>query len=207
MLHCVKRIAVPQHPGAGRVAGYTSAMTLIRKYGNRRLYDTQASRYINLDDLAALVRGGEEVKVVDAKTEEDLTREVLLQVILELQGGLDFLPVALLRRIIRATGDEPAQRLLRQQLSTAFELLHAQFDRLEAQFGTLFPGFFGGGRPTATPSPKPAPTPPPEEPEAPEEPPSAAAPKGEEPAAEPAGDELDALRARLAALEKRLKRG
>ena len=50
------------------------ATVLIKKYGNRRLYDTQASRYVNLDDIAAMIREGKPVQVVDAKTREDLTR-------------------------------------------------------------------------------------------------------------------------------------
>lgn len=180
-------------------------MTIIRKYGNRRLYDTSASRYVNLEDVAALVRGGEEVTVLDAKTEEDLTREVLLQIILEAHGGLDFLPVGLLRRIIRATGEEPAQRLLRQQLGTALGLLHDQLDRMEGQFSKMFPGYFAARGPRPSPARGEAPraaAPPPEE--APEE--EAPAPKGAAPSGGGEG-ELDALRARLASLEKRLGKG
>ena len=59
------------------------SVVLIKKYGNRRLYDTAGSRYVNLDDLAALVRAGKEVRVVDAKTGQDLTRVTLTQIITE----------------------------------------------------------------------------------------------------------------------------
>lgn len=165
-------------------------MRTIKKYGNRRLYDTADSRYVNLEDLAALIRGGEEIQVVDAASGADLTRELLLQIVLELHGGLDFLPPGLLRRIIRATGDDPAQRLLRQQLGTALGLLHEQLDRLEATFG-------GWPRPPGASARTPgAPTsePPPDA----DTPPSPSAP----------GAEVDALRARLQELEARLgKRG
>lgn len=167
-------------------------MTVLKKYSNRRLYDTERSRYVNLDDVATMIRAGEEVRVEDAKTGEDLTREVLLQVVVELHGGMDFLPVGLLRRIIRATGDDPFQRVLRQQLASALELLGGQMDRVERQFEQMFPGF---GKPPPPPPKAAAPEPPPAE-EAP--PPS--------PAASGAGeDEIGALRARLSALEERLK--
>ncbi|NOY27753.1 MAG: hypothetical protein GXP62_17965, partial [Oligoflexia bacterium] len=59
----------------------------IKKYSNRRLYDTAASGYINLQDLAALVRSGEDIRVVDVETEADLTRQILLQIVLESPEG------------------------------------------------------------------------------------------------------------------------
>ncbi len=166
-------------------------MRILRKYGNRRLYDTTDSKYVNLDDLATILRRGEDIRVVDATTEADLTREVLLQVVLDLHGGLDFLPAGLLRRIIRATGEDPGQRLLRQQLTTALSLLHDQLDRWESAFGGWM-----GARPAAPPTEPPPPNAAPTPPEPPAPPP---APAG-------AGDpELDALRDRLAQLEARLK--
>jgi polyhydroxyalkanoate synthesis repressor PhaR len=77
---------------------------LIKKYANRRLYDTEQSRYITLDELAATVRGGRRVQIIEAKEGADLTRAVLLQVILEEQDRLDMLPVGLLHQLIRAQG-------------------------------------------------------------------------------------------------------
>ncbi len=77
---------------------------VIKKYANRRLYDTERSHYITLDELANLVRGGRPVRVVDAKSGADLTRAVLMQVILEEQGRLDMLPIELLHQIIRVQG-------------------------------------------------------------------------------------------------------
>ena len=59
------------------------SVILIKKYGNRRLYDTASSRYVNLDDLAAHIRAGRDVQVVDAKTGQDLTRVILTQIITE----------------------------------------------------------------------------------------------------------------------------
>ena len=98
-----------------------SQPVIIRKYGNRRLYDTSASRYINLEDIAAMVRNGTEVQVLDAKTGEDLTRVTLTQVIVENakeQPGA--LPLELLRQIIVAS-DHAGREFLSWYLKTAFD--------------------------------------------------------------------------------------
>lgn len=80
-------------------------MPTIKRYANRKLYDTEAKRYVTLDDLAAFVRQGEEVQVVDHATGEDLTSQTLFQIIFEEEkkiGGL--LPHVFLTRFIRAGG-------------------------------------------------------------------------------------------------------
>ena len=80
------------------------AATVIRKYPNRRLYDTSAGRYVNLDDVANLIRQGDEVQVVDAKTGEDVTRVVLTQIIVEdAKEQPAALPLELLKGLILAT--------------------------------------------------------------------------------------------------------
>lgn len=168
---------------------------IVRKYGNRRLYDTQDSCYINLGELAALIKAGEEVLVEDATTKADLTRELYFQVLFEHEGAMDFLPLGMLRRIIRATGEDPGQKVLRQQLGQAFHLLSDQMDRLEQTFGAFTP------KPAAPPR-KTKAEPPPEEPEQPEEPPKRGKPTA---AASEPKDDLAALRERLAALEGRLR--
>lgn len=94
---------------------------VIRKYGNRRLYDTSASRYVNLDDLAAMIRNGTEVKVIDATTREDLTRVTLTQIILEeAKGQPSGLPLELLRQLIVAT-DHVRQEFMSWYLKSAFD--------------------------------------------------------------------------------------
>jgi polyhydroxyalkanoate synthesis repressor PhaR len=96
-------------------------MRIIRKYGNRRLYDTTARRYVNLDEIAQVIRGGEEIQVVDAKTGEDLTRGILTQIIVEdsrTSGG--GLPVEILKQLI-ALSDKARSDLLTWYLRTAFE--------------------------------------------------------------------------------------
>ena len=75
-------------------------MLLVKKYPNRRLYDTRNSRYVTLDDLAGIIRKGEDVSVQDAQSNQDLTQEVLMQIILE-RGGGKLLPSGLLLRLIR----------------------------------------------------------------------------------------------------------
>ncbi|MBI5503093.1 MAG: hypothetical protein HY907_22800 [Deltaproteobacteria bacterium] len=76
----------------------------IKKYGNRRLYDTHQSRYITLEELAGIIQEGAAVRVADAASGKDITRQVLTQVILERQEALDMLPVELLHVIIRTQG-------------------------------------------------------------------------------------------------------
>jgi len=94
---------------------------VIKKYGNRRLYDTAGSRYVNLDDLAALVRAGKEVRVVDAKTGRDLTRVTLTQIITEdAKDKPTGLPLELLRQLIVAS-DEVRQEFLMWYLKSAFD--------------------------------------------------------------------------------------
>jgi polyhydroxyalkanoate synthesis repressor PhaR len=98
-----------------------SSLVLIKKYGNRRLYDTAGSRYVNLDDLAALVRAGKEVRVVDAKTSRDLTRVTLTQIITEdAKDKPTGLPLELLRQLIIAS-DEVRQEFLMWYLKSAFD--------------------------------------------------------------------------------------
>jgi polyhydroxyalkanoate synthesis repressor PhaR len=79
---------------------------LIKKYPNRRLYDTQTSTYVTLSDIKGLVMGGEPFKVVDAKTEDDLTRNILLQIILEEEAcGSPVFSTQMLSQIIRFYGN------------------------------------------------------------------------------------------------------
>lgn len=101
-------------------------MRIIKKYSNRRLYDTDESRYITLEELALLVRGGSDVFVQDAKSGEDLTQMTLAHVILESRGGGRLLPVPLLVQMIRM-GDDALAEFMGRYMSWAMELyLHAK---------------------------------------------------------------------------------
>ena len=79
---------------------------VIKKYANRRLYNTATSTYVTLDDLSAMVKGGTDFLVYDAKTGEDITRSVLTQIIFEEENkGTNLLPINFLRQLIRFYGD------------------------------------------------------------------------------------------------------
>ncbi len=94
---------------------------IIKKYGNRRLYDTSGSRYINLEEIAALVRSGTEVQVLDAKTGEDLTHVTLTQIIVEnARDKPKGLPLELLRQLILAS-DHAGQEFISWYLKSAFD--------------------------------------------------------------------------------------
>ncbi len=101
---------------------------IIKKYGNRRLYDTTNSRYVNLDDIAALVREGKEVSVIDARTGQDLTRVTLTQIITEdAKDKPTGLPLELLRQLIIAS-DEVRQEFVMWYLKSAFDT----FEKVQA---------------------------------------------------------------------------
>src|SRR5207344_2948140 len=82
------------------------APVVIKKYANRRLYNTQTSSYVTLDHLSQMVKDGTEFEVRDARTGEDITRSVLTQIIFEEEGkGQNLLPIKFLRQLIRFYGD------------------------------------------------------------------------------------------------------
>ncbi len=85
------------------------ATVLIKKYGNRRLYDTGDSRYVTLDELATKIRAGNDLRIVDAQTGEDLTQATLTQIVLETGNAAKFLPVQLLTQMIRLSDDALAE--------------------------------------------------------------------------------------------------
>lgn len=94
---------------------------VIKKYANRRLYDTSNSRYINLEDIAAMVRNGKHVQIVDASSGEDLTRVTLTQIIVEdAREQPSGLPLELLRQLIVAS-DRVGQEFMMWYLKSAFD--------------------------------------------------------------------------------------
>jgi polyhydroxyalkanoate synthesis repressor PhaR len=110
---------------------------VIKKYGNRRLYDTSSSRYINLDQVAELVRQGAEVQVVDAKTGEDLTRVTLTQIIVEdTKDQPTGLPLELLRQLIVAS-DQARQDFMMWYLKTAFDSYQKVQDVVQNQLSSV----------------------------------------------------------------------
>ena len=159
------------------------ATIIIKKYGNRRLYDSTASKYVNLDEIAAFVREGKDVKVVDAKTGQDLTRVTLTQIITEdAKDKPTGLPLELLRQLIVAS-DEVRQEFLMWYLKSAFDTYQKVQDAVQSRLGEvqsailspvdLMKRFLGAASPS--------------------------------PAQAEAPSELDALRKRIAELEARLQ--
>ena len=113
------------------------SVVVIKKYGNRRLYDTAGSRYVNLDDLAALIRAGKEVRVVDAKTGQDLTRVTLTQIITEdAKDKPTGLPLELLRQLIIAS-DEVRQEFLMWYLKSAFDTYQKVQDAVQSRLSEV----------------------------------------------------------------------
>jgi polyhydroxyalkanoate synthesis repressor PhaR len=114
--------------------------TIIKKYANRRLYDTGTSTYVTLEDLARMVRDGQDFVVKDARTEEDITRAVLGQIIFDLESrGEHMLPITFLRQLIRFYGDS-MQAVLPTYLETALAAFVRNQDELRKQMTTAFPG-------------------------------------------------------------------
>src|ERR1700759_180724 len=110
----------------------------IKKYANRRLYNTETSSYITLDHLAAMTREGRDFKVVDAKTDEDITHNVLTQIIMEEeQRGQTMLPVNFLRQLIAMYGDS-MQAMVPGYLEASMD----SFRRNQEQFKSAVEGAF-----------------------------------------------------------------
>ena len=114
----------------------SSDKVTIKKYANRRLYDTESSAYITLDRLAEMVREGREFEVVDAKTGEDITRQVLTQIIVDEEArGSTMLPVKFLKQLIGLYGNS-MQGMVPQYLEAAMDA----FQRNQTAFQDAFGG-------------------------------------------------------------------
>src|SRR5918911_3642521 len=117
----------------------------IKKYANRRLYNTGTSTYVTLEDLAGMVKAGEDFIVHDAKTGEDITRQVLAQIIFEQENkeGQSLLPIAFLRQLIRFYGDS-MQMLVPRYLEVSIESLTREQEKFRNQMAQAFGvGSFG----------------------------------------------------------------
>ena len=202
-------------PGSSRdQSGDKKEPVVIKKYANRRLYNTDTSTYVTLDDLAAMVKSGRDFVVFDAKTGDDLTHSVLTQIIVEQEsrmGGQTLLPIPFLRQLIRFYGDS-VERLVPSYLQITLDTLSKEQERFRKSFAGAFTpaGAFEayqeqarknlamfeqamamfspfGNRPAGKPG---------EEGKAPAEAPAAAPPKT---------DEIGELKAQLAAMQAKLE--
>jgi polyhydroxyalkanoate synthesis repressor PhaR len=113
----------------------------IKKYANRRLYNTGTSTYVTLEDLAAMVKAGEDFIVYDAKSGEDITRSVLAQIIFEQENkeGQNLLPINFLRQLIRFYGDS-MQMLVPRYLEVSLESLAREQEKFRQQMAQAFGG-------------------------------------------------------------------
>src|SRR6266508_1464482 len=113
----------------------------IKKYANRRLYNTGTSTYVTLEDLAAMVKAGDDFVVYDAKSGEDITRSVLAQIIFEQENkeGQSLLPIAFLRQLIRFYGDS-MQMLVPRYLEVSIDSLTREQQKFRDQMAQAFGG-------------------------------------------------------------------
>ena len=125
-------------PGAGDTV-------VIKKYANRRLYNTATSAYVTLEDLARMVREGVEFVVYDAKTNDDLTRQILTQIIFEEESrGESLLPVQFLRQLIGFYGNQ-MQGVLPSYLEMSLDAFTRQQEQMRGQFSKAFGAAPGAG--------------------------------------------------------------
>jgi polyhydroxyalkanoate synthesis repressor PhaR len=137
--------AAPEKP-AGKTSdkpGQQAAPITVKKYANRRLYNTESSSYITLDNLADMVREGKDFVVYDAKTGEDITRSVLTQIIVEEESkGRAMLPTNFLRQLIGFYGDNlqsVVPRYLDQAMAAFARQQQTMRDAMQSTMGSFLP--------------------------------------------------------------------
>lgn len=179
-----------------------AAPLLIKRYASRRLYNTETSDYVTLEDIATFIRDGREVKIVDLKSGDELTRQYLLQIIAEHEGrGENVLPVDVLTDLVRSYTTQ-AQSVVPQFLAASFEMLREGqskvmenmaamspmakmpgFDQLQRQQQAFLKAMMGGWRGGS----------------------SGPAPEDDD-SAPPAEGDMDEIRRQLAALQDRISK-
>jgi polyhydroxyalkanoate synthesis repressor PhaR len=126
----------------GAAATEGGKVAIVKKYANRRLYNTATSSYVTLDELSRMVRDGEEFVVYDAKTGEDITRSVLTQIILEEDGkGRNLLPIGFLRQLI-GFYDDQLHAFLPRYLELSMETFAKHQDQMRGYMQDTFGRFF-----------------------------------------------------------------
>ena len=177
-----------------QATGNADDTVIVKKYANRRLYNTRSSSYITLDDLARMTREGVDFRVLDAKTGNDITHQILTQIIMdeESSGGEQMLPIGFLRQLISMYGNS-MQAMMPQYLEASMENFRANQQKLQDAFkSSVGPEAFTRLAETNMAMFKAAA--------------SAFRPKGGEappPASKPASD-IDALREQMAAMQRKL---
>ena len=137
--------AVAQSPDQAASEGTARPPVVVKKYANRRLYDTESSSYITLDTLAEMVRHGRDFVVYDAKTGDDITRGVLTQIIVDEEGkGRAMLPTGFLRQLIGFYGDS-LQGVVPGYLEQAMQSFAHQQQQMRAAMKQTYGSFFPFG--------------------------------------------------------------
>lgn len=117
----------------------TNKPLLIKRYASRRLYNTETSDYVTLEDIAGFIRDGREVQIVDLKSGDDLTRQYLLQIIAEHESrGESVLPVDVLTDLVRSYTSQ-ASSVVPQFLAASFEMLRDGQSKMMENMGTINP--------------------------------------------------------------------
>ena len=117
----------------------TNEPLLIKRYASRRLYNTETSDYVTLEDIAGFIRGGREVKIIDLKSGDDLTRQYLLQIIAEHESrGENVLPINVLNDLVRSYSTQ-ATSMVPQFLSASFEMLRESQEKMVENMSTINP--------------------------------------------------------------------
>lgn len=115
----------------------TSQPLLIKRYASRRLYNTETSDYVTLEDIAAFIRDGREVQIVDLKSGDDLTRQYLLQIIAEHESrGESVLPVDVLTDLVRSYTSQ-SMSVVPQFLAQSFEMLRESQSKMMENMGPM----------------------------------------------------------------------
>jgi len=140
MLHCATVFAVPARKRPQKrkktKGDQNPDRIVIKRYGNRRLYNTETSAYLNYQDLVKLIREGHDVQVIDSRTKADVTKPVLMQVILEEEKNQSVLPVSFLFQLIRSR-ESAVQDFFKNYLSSSFEA----YLKTKEEFDRRFRGF------------------------------------------------------------------
>lgn len=117
----------------------TNEPLLIKRYASRRLYNTETSDYVTLEDIAGFIRGGREVKIIDLKSGDDLTRQYLLQIIAEHESrGENVLPINVLNDLVRSYSTQ-ATSMVPQFLSASFEMLRESQEKMVENMSSINP--------------------------------------------------------------------
>lgn len=112
---------------------------LIKRYASRRLYNTETSDYVTLEDIAGFIRGGREVKIIDLKSGDDLTRQYLLQIIAEHESrGENVLPINVLNDLVRSYSSQ-ASSVVPQFLAASFDMLREGQSKMVENMSTMNP--------------------------------------------------------------------